>query len=64
MQVVVNNPPDLYNETGREEFRRLMSAFENTEYTMNHNATMIWFDAYETKLHEDIDFFNHTWPNR
>lgn len=42
MQVVVNNPPNLYDETGREEFKRLMGAFEGTEYTMNHNATMVF----------------------
>lgn len=64
MQVVLNNPPDLFNETGRSEFKRLMGAFENTEYTMAHNATMIWWDAYESKLREDIDFYNYTWPER
>lgn len=25
---------------------------------------MLWWNAYETKLHEDIDFFNQTWPER
>lgn len=40
MQVVINNPPDLFNETSRQEFKRLLNAFEGTEYTMNHNATM------------------------
>lgn len=64
MQVVVNRPPDLYEAEGRAAFRRLMSAFEKTEYTMAHNATMIWWDAYEAKLASDIDFFNSTWPQR
>lgn len=31
---------------------------------MNHNATMNWFDAFEAKLQEDIEFFNQTWPER
>ncbi|KAI6185612.1 SSD domain-containing protein [Aphelenchoides besseyi] len=62
MQVVVNNPPDLFEKSGRDAFRRLMSAFEGTEYTMEHNATMIWWDAFESKLDEDESFFNETRP--
>ena len=54
MQVVVNRPPDLYEADGRAAFRRLMAAFERTEFTMAHNATMIWWDAYEDKLQSDI----------
>ncbi|KAK5974989.1 SSD domain-containing protein, partial [Trichostrongylus colubriformis] len=27
--------------------------FENTEYTMNHNATMIWLEAYEMHLERE-----------
>lgn len=55
MQVVVNSPPDLFNQTERGEFQNMLSDFENTEYTMRHNATMIWLDAYERKLQEDYD---------
>lgn len=25
---------------------------------------MIWFDAFESKLNEDIEFYNQTWPER
>ncbi|EFO23360.1 hypothetical protein LOAG_05122 [Loa loa] len=56
MQVVVNSPPDLFNPKERKEFQNMLDDFENTEYTMRHNATMIWLDAYERKLKEDYDF--------
>uniref|UniRef100_A0A0R3RL93 SSD domain-containing protein n=1 Tax=Elaeophora elaphi TaxID=1147741 RepID=A0A0R3RL93_9BILA len=56
MQVVVNSPPDLFNPTERKEFQNMLDDFENTEYTMRHNATMIWLDAYERKLKEDYHF--------
>ncbi|KAK0412604.1 hypothetical protein QR680_006307 [Steinernema hermaphroditum] len=62
MQVVVNNPPDLFDPEQRQRFSQLMSEFENTEYTMKHNATMIWLNAYETKLQSDLDDFNITLP--
>ncbi|VDK64824.1 unnamed protein product [Gongylonema pulchrum] len=53
MQVVVNSPPDLYDSRDRREFQQMIDDFENTEYTMRHNATMLWLDAYEKKLKED-----------
>lgn len=56
MQVVVNSPPDLFNPKERKEFQNMLDDFENTEYTMRHNATMIWLDAYEKKLKEDNYF--------
>ncbi|VDN86698.1 unnamed protein product [Brugia pahangi] len=56
MQVVVNSPPDLFNSKERKEFQNMLDDFENTEYTMRHNATMIWLDAYERKLREDHNF--------
>ncbi|VDK67264.1 unnamed protein product [Onchocerca ochengi] len=56
MQVVVNSPPDLFDPKERKEFQNMLNDFENTEYTMRHNATMIWLDAYERKLKEDHDF--------
>ncbi|VBB32950.1 unnamed protein product [Acanthocheilonema viteae] len=56
MQVVVNSPPDLFDPMERKEFQNMLSDFENTEYTMRHNATMLWLDAYERKLKEDYDF--------
>lgn len=54
MQVVVNNPPDLFNPKERQKIGQLISAFENTDYTMQHNATMIWLDAFENKLQNDL----------
>lgn len=54
MQVVVNNPPNLYNETGRQEFIRLMSAFEGTKYTMKHNATVSFTLNFMRKLNKII----------
>uniref|UniRef100_A0AAF5PS05 SSD domain-containing protein n=3 Tax=Wuchereria bancrofti TaxID=6293 RepID=A0AAF5PS05_WUCBA len=56
MQVVVNSPPDLFNPKERKEFQNMLNDFENTEYTMRHNATMIWLDAYEKKLRDDYNF--------
>lgn len=64
MQVVVNNPPNLYDDRGRAAFRQLMGAFEDTEFTMGHNATMIWWDAFEDQLNNEVTWFNHTWPTR
>lgn len=55
MQVVVNSPPDLFDRVERKEFQNMLDDFESTEYTMRHNATMIWLDAYERKLKEDYD---------
>ncbi|VDN07153.1 unnamed protein product [Thelazia callipaeda] len=54
MQVVINSPPDLFDPKGRQEFREMLEDFENTQYTMQHNATMIWLDAYERKLEEEL----------
>lgn len=53
MQVVVNSPPNFYNNSERELFQSMLRDFENTEFTMAHNATMLWLDAYEKKLKED-----------
>ncbi|KAK6753561.1 hypothetical protein RB195_012884 [Necator americanus] len=58
MQVVVNRPPDLFNTTMREEFSKMMSDFENTQFTMNHNATMIWLNAYELHLEREKNELN------
>ncbi|WKY11938.1 hypothetical protein Q1695_003482 [Nippostrongylus brasiliensis] len=58
MQVVVNRPPDLFNSTTRAEFAKMMSDFENTHYTMKHNATMIWLNAYETHLEREKNELN------
>ncbi|KAK6029652.1 patched family protein [Ostertagia ostertagi] len=58
MQVVVNRPPDLFNTTQRAKFTKMMADFENTEYTMNHNATMIWLDAYELHLEREKNELN------
>ncbi|TKR89719.1 hypothetical protein L596_013778 [Steinernema carpocapsae] len=62
MQVVVNNPPDLFDPEQRARFANMMSQFENTPYTMNHNATMIWINAFETKLQSDFSDFNISLP--
>ncbi|KAK5967816.1 SSD domain-containing protein, partial [Trichostrongylus colubriformis] len=58
MQVVVNRPPDLFNWTERARFAKMMDDFENTEYTMNHNATMIWLEAYEMHLEREKNELN------
>lgn len=58
MQVVVNNPPDLFDKKQRAEINRMISDFEGTEFTMQHNATMLWLNAFETKM-EDEAKFNH-----
>lgn len=62
MQVVINSPPDLYDPTERKEFQQMLDDFENTEYTMQHNATMLWLDAYEKKLKEDHEILNIPMP--
>uniref|UniRef100_A0A183VBW7 Patched domain-containing protein 3 n=1 Tax=Toxocara canis TaxID=6265 RepID=A0A183VBW7_TOXCA len=53
MQVVVNSPPDFFNHFDRKKFQAMLDEFENTEFTMKHNATMLWLDAYERKLDEE-----------
>ncbi|CAJ0589991.1 unnamed protein product [Cylicocyclus nassatus] len=58
MQVVVNRPPDLFNSTTRADFSKMMNDFENTHYTMNHNATMIWLNAYELHLDREKNELN------
>ncbi|KAI1717718.1 patched family domain-containing protein [Ditylenchus destructor] len=62
MQVVVNNAPDLFAPSQRQQIGDMISAFENTPYTMKHNATMIWLDAFEAKLRSDWEEFNNTLP--
>lgn len=53
MQVVVSSPPDLFNTSTRSELDGMMRDFENTKYTMNHNATMFWLNAYELHLERE-----------
>uniref|UniRef100_A0A914PN41 Lipoprotein n=1 Tax=Panagrolaimus davidi TaxID=227884 RepID=A0A914PN41_9BILA len=62
MQVVVNNPPDLFDPNGRESFNKMREEFEDTQFTMKKNATMIWLDAFETKIIEDESNFNISLP--
>ncbi|GMS79323.1 hypothetical protein PENTCL1PPCAC_1498, partial [Pristionchus entomophagus] len=52
MQVVVNNPPDLYSKEGREGINQMIAAFEGNYYTMAHNATMLWLTAYDRYLED------------
>ncbi|CAD5226735.1 unnamed protein product [Bursaphelenchus xylophilus] len=63
VQIVVNNPPDLYDEEERHEFHRMVSSFEDTKSTMNHNATMIFWDAYEKHLEDDFTEHKISKPN-
>ncbi|KAF1750605.1 hypothetical protein GCK72_017156 [Caenorhabditis remanei] len=63
MQVVVNNPPDLFNPDTRKGFDEMMADFEGTQYTMNPNATMIWLRAYETHLETEVHELNIQKPN-
>uniref|UniRef100_A0A914YDE5 SSD domain-containing protein n=1 Tax=Panagrolaimus superbus TaxID=310955 RepID=A0A914YDE5_9BILA len=62
MQVVVNNPPNLFDSNGREDFDKMREDFEDTEFTMKRNATMIWLDAFEAKILEDETAFNISLP--
>ncbi|CAJ0939887.1 unnamed protein product, partial [Mesorhabditis belari] len=52
MQVIVSEPPDFSDPAERAEFSSLVRSFEHTEYTMGHNATMLWLTAYERYLRE------------
>ena len=62
MQVVVNSPPNFFDRNERRNFDAMMDAFENTHYTMKHNATMFWLTAFEKRLNED-DAANIAPPN-
>uniref|UniRef100_A0A915CMI7 SSD domain-containing protein n=1 Tax=Ditylenchus dipsaci TaxID=166011 RepID=A0A915CMI7_9BILA len=62
MQIVVNDPPDLFEPSQRIQFGELLAAFEDTPFTMKHNATMLWLDAYEEKLRNDWELFNISTP--
>ncbi len=64
MQVVVNNPPDFFNHTQRKVFSEMMEQFENSHYTMKHNATMFWLTAFEAKLADDSKEFNMSMPTK
>lgn len=63
MQVVVNSPPNFFNTIERRRFQLVMDAFENTHYTMKHNATMFWLTSFERKLAEDEEVFRIPMPN-
>uniref|UniRef100_A0A1I7T588 SSD domain-containing protein n=1 Tax=Caenorhabditis tropicalis TaxID=1561998 RepID=A0A1I7T588_9PELO len=63
MQVVVNNPPDLFEIESRKGFDEMMADFEGTQYTMNANATMIWLRAYEKHLETEVLELNIQKPN-
>lgn len=63
MQVVVNKPPDLFNQTQRDHLYEMIHSFENTEYTMGRNATLLWLDAFEAKLKDDEERFNISLPS-
>ncbi|GMR58160.1 hypothetical protein PMAYCL1PPCAC_28355, partial [Pristionchus mayeri] len=54
MQVVVNNPPDLFSKEGRADIDRMIASFEGTPYTMAHNATMLWLTAYDRYLEDQL----------
>lgn len=62
MQVVVSSPPDFFNHFDRRKFEAMMNEFENTEFTMKHNATTFWLDAYEMKLNEELNEFKIPLP--
>uniref|UniRef100_A0A8R1HQS5 SSD domain-containing protein n=1 Tax=Caenorhabditis japonica TaxID=281687 RepID=A0A8R1HQS5_CAEJA len=63
MQVVVNNPPNLFHPETRKIFDEMMSEFEGTQYTMKPNATMLWLRAYETHLETELQELNIQKPN-
>ena len=62
MQVVVNDPPNLFDSNERRDFEKMREEFEGTTFTMNHNATMLWLDAFEAKMAEDETILNVTAP--
>uniref|UniRef100_A0A158Q5K9 SSD domain-containing protein n=1 Tax=Dracunculus medinensis TaxID=318479 RepID=A0A158Q5K9_DRAME len=57
MQLVVNSPPDFFNLSQKANFKSMISEFENTHYTMKHNATMFWLDAFELELKKQREEF-------
>ncbi|CAI4223427.1 unnamed protein product [Auanema sp. JU1783] len=63
MQVVVNNPPDLFDPVKRAQFQSMLDDFEDTDYTMAENATMIWLKAYEYHLDKELRELNIQKPN-
>ncbi|CAI5452245.1 unnamed protein product [Caenorhabditis angaria] len=63
MQVVVSNPPDLFNFESRRNFDKMMAEFENTHYTMKPNATMFWLRAFDRHLETELDELNIVKPN-
>ncbi|KAL3120578.1 hypothetical protein niasHT_007870 [Heterodera trifolii] len=53
LQVLVSDPPDLFNQTERKRLDEMVAAFEDTKFTMRHNATMFWLNAFETQMEEE-----------
>lgn len=62
MQVIINSPVNFFDINQRKRFNELLNAFEGTKYTMNHNATMLWLNAYELYLKNENEFFNISLP--
>ncbi|MFH4977170.1 hypothetical protein AB6A40_003879 [Gnathostoma spinigerum] len=63
MQVVVNSPPDFFDPKERQKFEDVLTDFEDTQYTMKHNATMFWYDAYERHLMRELNELHIPLPN-
>ncbi|PAV71863.1 hypothetical protein WR25_12482 [Diploscapter pachys] len=62
LQIVVNNPPDFFNPKIRETFEQMLDDFQNTKYTMNGNATMLWLKPFEKYLEKEKRELNIEMP--
>uniref|UniRef100_A0A0K0E5K2 SSD domain-containing protein n=1 Tax=Strongyloides stercoralis TaxID=6248 RepID=A0A0K0E5K2_STRER len=63
VQVVLNNPPNFFNATEKKLFDEMLNEFEDTPYTMRHNATMLFLPSFEAKMNEDYELLNIPYPN-
>jgi hypothetical protein len=64
LQVVVNSPPDFTNSTERHRLDQMVAAFEFTEFTMAHNATMFWLIPFDAQLKADALERNISMPEK
>uniref|UniRef100_A0A914HXF1 SSD domain-containing protein n=1 Tax=Globodera rostochiensis TaxID=31243 RepID=A0A914HXF1_GLORO len=62
LQVAVNNPPNLFDRTERKRLDEMVAAFEGTQFTMKHNATMLWLNEFEAQMEEERTTQNISLP--
>uniref|UniRef100_A0A0N4Z3H4 SSD domain-containing protein n=1 Tax=Parastrongyloides trichosuri TaxID=131310 RepID=A0A0N4Z3H4_PARTI len=63
VQVVINKPPNFFEPKERAIFDEMVKKFEDTPYTMRHNATMFFLPSFERQLNEDYQNNNIKYPN-